>query len=64
MVTPALFGEKAGPKAERLECTPRRKAGQTESNHHSKFRILTALRYGGSSVRSPKLTFPCLLLVR
>jgi hypothetical protein len=57
LVTPALFEEKAGRKAERLECTPRRKAGQTESNHHSNFRILIALRNGGYSVRPFNASF-------
>ena len=57
MVTPALFGEKAGPKSRKTGMHRKKKgrkagkAGQTESNDHSKFRILIALRNGGCSVR-------------
>jgi hypothetical protein len=51
MVTPALFEERAGPKSRETGMHPKRMAGQTESNHHSKFRILIALRNGGYSVR-------------
>jgi hypothetical protein len=52
MVTPALFEEKAGGEELKDWDAPQgRKAGQAESNHHCKFRILTALRNGGCSVR-------------